>query len=114
MNYGALPIRSVSSSALNLNGKVFYVPKMKMSAVLLRRDAKPQRCKMDNQAKASLFDLYPKDRECLERIKQRLEIDSNALAVRLAIRELARRLSQPEQLAGDTNTQRVADLGEKQ
>jgi hypothetical protein len=51
---------------------------------------------MDNQARAQLFDLYPRDRECLERIKAKLELDSSALAVRLAIRELAKRLSEPQ------------------
>jgi hypothetical protein len=44
------------------------------------------------------FDLADQDRECLKRIRSRLEIDSNALAVRLAIRELAKRLNDPKQL----------------
>jgi DNA-binding transcriptional regulator YiaG len=42
--------------------------------------------------KAQLFDLADQDREAIRRIRERLEIHSNALAVRLAIRELARRL----------------------
>jgi hypothetical protein len=45
------------------------------------------------------FDLADQDRRCLERIKQRLEISSSALAVRIAIRDLARRLSDPSQIA---------------
>jgi hypothetical protein len=48
--------------------------------------------------KAHLFDLADQDRECLQRIRERLEIDSNALAVRLAIRSLAKRLNDPSQL----------------
>jgi hypothetical protein len=43
-----------------------------------------------------LFDLADQDRECLVRIRQRLEINSNALAVRLALRDLAKRLSEPD------------------
>jgi hypothetical protein len=47
---------------------------------------------MTDQAKAALFDLYPRDREALARIRERMQIKSNALAVRLAIRDLAARL----------------------
>ena len=47
---------------------------------------------MATQAKAQLFDLYPKDRAALERIKERLQLSSSALALRMAIRDLARRL----------------------
>lgn len=43
-----------------------------------------------------LFDLADKDRQCLARIRERLQLNSNALAVRLAIRSLAKRLSDPE------------------
>jgi hypothetical protein len=52
---------------------------------------------MDNRSdlRAHLFDLADQDRECLERIKQRLEINSSALAVRLALRSLAKRLNNP-------------------
>lgn len=53
---------------------------------------------MATNLKAQLFDLADQDRACLERIKARLEIQSSALAVRIAIRDLAKRLSQPEQL----------------
>jgi hypothetical protein len=42
--------------------------------------------------KAQLFDLADQDRAAIARIRERLELNSNALAVRLAIRELARRL----------------------
>ena len=54
---------------------------------------------MATQSKAQLFDLYPQDRAALERIKVRLQLSSSALAVRLAIRDLARRLEKPEILA---------------
>ena len=46
--------------------------------------------------KAHLFDLADEDRKCLERIKERLQLGSSALAVRIAIRELAKRLAEPE------------------
>ncbi len=42
--------------------------------------------------KATLFDLADRDRAAIARIRERLELKSNALAVRLAIRDLARRL----------------------
>jgi len=42
--------------------------------------------------RASLFDLADRDRAAIARIRERLELNSNALAVRIAIRELARRL----------------------
>jgi hypothetical protein len=42
--------------------------------------------------KASLFDLTEQDRAAIARIRERLELNSNALAVRIALRELARRL----------------------
>ena len=51
---------------------------------------------MATQAKAQLFDLYPQDRAALERIKERLQLSSSALALRLAIRDLARRLDEGE------------------
>lgn len=46
--------------------------------------------------KAQLFDLADQDRAAIARIRERLELNSNALAVRVAIRELARRLGEPE------------------
>jgi len=49
--------------------------------------------------RAQLFDLADQDREALALIRQKLEIGSSALAVRLAIRNLARRLSDPQILA---------------
>ena len=42
------------------------------------------------------FDLADQDREALARIRKGLGINSNALAVRLAIRDLARRLIESE------------------
>lgn len=57
---------------------------------------------METQAKAQLFDLYPQDREALARIRERLELGSNALAVRLAIRALAKRLEKPDALVDRT------------
>jgi hypothetical protein len=51
---------------------------------------------MATDLRAQLFDLSDLDRECLERIKQRLELQSSALAVRISIRELARRLGEAE------------------
>jgi len=51
---------------------------------------------MATNLKAQLFDLADQDRECLESIKARLELTSSALAVRVAIRDLARRLEKPE------------------
>ena len=42
------------------------------------------------------FDLADQDRESLARIRESLGLTSNAVAVRLAIRELARRLSDPK------------------
>jgi hypothetical protein len=45
------------------------------------------------------FDLADQDRQCLERIKQRLELTSNALAVRVALRDLAKRLDEPSEIA---------------
>ena len=60
-----------------------------------------------SQAKARLFDLYPADAEALKRIRERLQLTSDALAVRLALRDLSRRLSEPESKApaqeGDPN-----------
>lgn len=59
--------------------------------------------------RASLFDLADQDRAALARIRERLELNSNALAVRVAIRELARRLDagqavpQAEQHEGGKN-----------
>ena len=46
--------------------------------------------------KAHLFDLGDQDREALARIRERMQLTSNALAVRIAIRALAKRLSEPE------------------
>jgi hypothetical protein len=59
-----------------------------------------------------LFDLADQDRECLVRIRQRLEINSNALAVRLAIRELAKRLSDPKRL-DEPESRSLAHEGER-
>lgn len=47
---------------------------------------------MNSRFRAHLVDLTDFDRQCLARIRQRLELGSNALAVRVAIRDLARRL----------------------
>jgi len=49
--------------------------------------------------KAHLFDLADQDRAALALIRERLDLNSNALAVRLSIRALARRLAQPSILA---------------
>jgi len=46
--------------------------------------------------KPHLFDLADQDREALARIRERMQLNSNALAVRVAIRDLAKRLSAPE------------------
>ena len=51
--------------------------------------------------KAYLFDLAEKDIEALAFIRETLEINSNALAVRLAIRELARRLKEKQMQGKD-------------
>ena len=53
--------------------------------------------------RASLFDLGDQDREAIARIRERLELNSNALAVRIAIRALARRLSEPDHLNSSKN-----------
>jgi hypothetical protein len=55
---------------------------------------------MDNPSnlKAHLFDLADQDREALACIKKRLGLSSSALAVRLAIRDFARRLSEQERI----------------
>ena len=45
--------------------------------------------------KACLFDLYPQDMEAISRIRERLQVNSDALTVRLAIRSLAKRLANP-------------------
>jgi hypothetical protein len=49
---------------------------------------------MSTNSKASLFDLYPQDRAAIARIRERLELHSNALVVRIALRDLARRLEE--------------------
>jgi hypothetical protein len=41
------------------------------------------------------FDLADQDRTALANIRKRLGLTSNALAVRIAIRDLARRLNEP-------------------
>lgn len=46
--------------------------------------------------KAQLFDLADQDRLALARIREHLGLTSNALAVRTAIRDLAKRLSEPK------------------
>lgn len=46
--------------------------------------------------KLHAFDLADQDREALARIRERLGLTSNALAVRVALRDLAKRLSEPE------------------
>jgi hypothetical protein len=51
---------------------------------------------MATNLKAQLFDLADQDREAIARIREALELNSNALVVRLAIRELARRLGEPK------------------
>jgi hypothetical protein len=53
---------------------------------------------MASQAKARLFDLYPADAAAIARIRERLALNSDALCVRIAIRNLAERLGKPEQL----------------
>jgi hypothetical protein len=52
---------------------------------------------MATQAKARLFDLYPQDVAALARIRKRLQLNSDALAIRVALRELAKRLQQTSQ-----------------
>jgi hypothetical protein len=42
--------------------------------------------------KAQLFDLYDQDREAIARIRELQGLNSNALVVRLALRELRKRL----------------------
>jgi len=57
---------------------------------------------MNNQTpagKASLFDLYPQDFEALAHIRESMDLNSNALAVRLSIRSLAKRLNNPARLS---------------
>jgi hypothetical protein len=49
-----------------------------------------------SQAKARLFDLYPADAEALKRIRERLQLTSDALTIRVALRDLARRLENSE------------------
>jgi hypothetical protein len=49
------------------------------------------------------FDLADQDREAIKRIRERLEINSNALAVRLAIRSLANRLNDPNRYGNPEN-----------
>ena len=49
---------------------------------------------MATDLRAQLFDLADQDREAIARIRERLKINSNALAVRLALRSLAKRLTQ--------------------
>jgi hypothetical protein len=51
---------------------------------------------MASEARARLFDLYPADADALRRIRERLELSSDALAIRVALRDLARRLSDPQ------------------
>jgi hypothetical protein len=48
--------------------------------------------------KAHLFDLADQDRQCLAQIRESTQINSNALIVRLAIRNLAKQLSDPTRL----------------
>ena len=50
-----------------------------------------------------LFHLADVDRAALVQIRETLELDSNALAVRLAIRYLAKRLSDPKRLSNPEN-----------
>jgi hypothetical protein len=57
--------------------------------------------------KAHLFDLSDFDRECLIRIRERLEVSSNALAVRMAIRSLAKRLADPSEVPENNNVSPV-------
>jgi hypothetical protein len=45
------------------------------------------------------FDLGDQDRKALTRIRERMGLTSNALAVRVALRDLAKRLSEPETAA---------------
>jgi hypothetical protein len=49
---------------------------------------------MPTDLKAQLFDLSDFDRECLARIRERLDLPSNALCVRYALRALDRRLTE--------------------
>jgi hypothetical protein len=49
--------------------------------------------------KAHLFDLADQDRTALATIREQMELDSNALAVRIAIRNLARQLNNPARLS---------------
>lgn len=44
--------------------------------------------------KAQLFDLADQDREALALIREDLQLTSNALAVRIAIRSLAKKLAE--------------------
>ena len=63
------------------------------------------------------FDLGDEDRACLTRIRQRLELSSNALAVRLALRSLAARLNDEHPPGGAKNGRPDAvtpDLPEQQ
>jgi len=50
--------------------------------------------------KPTLVNLGDRDRICIERIKDRLELDSSALAIRVAIRDLAKRLDTGQELQG--------------
>lgn len=54
--------------------------------------------------KAHLIDLADQDRECLAQIRENMELNSNALAIRIAIRALAKRLSNPQQLVEQSGT----------
>lgn len=49
------------------------------------------------------FDLADQDVAALAQIREKLELPSNALAVRLAIRSLAKRLGDPKILAGSNS-----------
>ena len=62
--------------------------------------------------KAHLFDLADRDREALAVIREKLELDSNALAVRLSIRALARRLSDPAQLGENREIPTAGTVGQ--
>ena len=68
--------------------------------------------KSSGTLRAQLFDLADQDRECLTLIREKLDIDSNALAVRLSIRALARRLNDPARLR-DPENQKPAQEGEQ-
>jgi hypothetical protein len=67
-------------------------------------NVKTGRTKMDSPGNLKLhsFDLADQDREALTRIREGLGLTSNALAVRLAIRDLARRLSRSENATSGT------------